>query len=93
MIELTELRTQIDDIDRRLIALLERRMDVAQGVAAYKLARGLPVLDTGREAQKLKAVRAQCRAETAEGIAEVFRAVMAASRAHQAAYMETEHGK
>ena len=90
--DLTELRTEIDAIDRELIALLERRMDVAAGIAAYKQERGLPVLDAAREAQKLDAVRAQCRPETAENIADVFEAVMAASRAHQKRLMEDGHG-
>lgn len=90
--ELSELRQSIDELDRELIALLESRMDVASGIAAYKRAHGLPVLDASREAQKLASVRAQCRPETADGIADIFRAVMAASRAHQAAISEREHG-
>ena len=90
--DLTELRTEIDAIDRELIALLERRMDVAAGIASYKQERGLPVLDGAREAEKLDAVRVQCRPETAENIADIFKAVMAASRAHQKRLMEGGHG-
>lgn len=90
--ELTELRAGIDAVDRELIALLERRMDIASAIADYKAAHGLPVLDAGREADKLASVRAQCRPETADGIAEIFAAVMAASRAHQRRRMEAGHG-
>lgn len=90
--DLTELRARIDNIDRQLIALLEARMDVAAGVAAYKLEHGLPVLDAGREAEKLAAVKALCRPETAERISPVFEAVMAQSRAYQSAFMERSHG-
>lgn len=90
--ELTELRSGIDAVDRELIALLERRMDIASAIADYKAARGLPVLDAGREADKLASVRAQCRPETADGIADIFAAVMAASRAHQHRRMEAGHG-
>jgi len=89
--ELTELRTEIDVIDRELIALLERRMDVAADIAAYKQARGLPVRDAPRETQKLASVRAQCRPATADAIASVFAAVMAASRGYQEALMEDGH--
>ena len=90
--ELNELRERIDGLDRRLVELLERRMDVSSAIADYKAARGLPVLDETREAEKLAAIRALCRPETAEGIADVFRAVMAASRAVQSSRMEERHG-
>ncbi len=90
--ELSELRAQIDTIDRQLIELLEKRMDVAAGVAAYKAGRGLPVLDAARETEKLAAVEAQCRPETAKPLRGVFEAVIAASRAYQAALMEKNHG-
>ena len=51
MASLTELRGELDAIDREMVALFERRMAVAREVAAYKLANGLPVLDASREAQ------------------------------------------
>ena len=89
--ELTDYRAQIDELDRGLIDILERRMDVSAAIAAYKAERGLPVLDAGREAEKLAAVRAQCRPETGELIASVFASVMAASRAYQEQRMEERH--
>lgn len=90
--ELNDLRTEIDDIDRELIALLERRMDVAADIAAYKQKNGLAILDGGRETEKLSSIKAQCRAETAELIPSVFRGIMAASRAYQAVCMERSDG-
>lgn len=86
------LREQIDAIDRELITLLEKRLDVAADIAAHKQTHGLPVLDASREAQKLAAVRAQCRPETAENIADVFKSVMTAARRYQETLMEAEHG-
>ncbi len=90
--DLTELRKEIDGIDRQLVTLLERRMDVSVGVAEYKRAHGLPVLDTGREAEKLTAVRAMCRPATAGPIAGVFQAIMDASKTYQTLLMERDHG-
>lgn len=91
--ELTELRNEIDGIDRELVRLLEARMDVASDIAAYKLAHGKPVLDAEREQAKLDWVRAQCRPDTAEHIAAVFDGIMAASRAYQERRMkENGHG-
>ena len=90
--ELSELRNDIDALDRQLLALLERRMDAAAEIAAYKQAHGLPVLDASREAEKLASIRALSRPETAELMSEVFQSVMAASRAYQEELMEERHG-
>ncbi len=90
--ELSDLRARIDEVDAGLIRLLERRMDLSAQVAAWKLAHHVPVLDAAREAEKLAAVRAQCRPETADGVAAVFESIMAASRARQEALMEDRHG-
>ena len=90
--ELTELRAQIDVIDKELVTLLERRIDVAAGVAAYKMAHGLPVLDQSREDVKMAAIKAMCTPEKAASVAGVFDAILAASRAWQTALMEDSHG-
>ena len=86
--DLTELRGEIDRIDRELIALLEQRMDVAAGVAAFKRGTGKPVLDPARELEKLMAVNDLCRPETADLITGLFAEIMAASRAYQTKLLE-----
>ncbi len=88
--ELTELRKNIDTIDQQLIALFEQRMDVASSIAAYKKAAGKPILDASREEEKLQAVAARCRPETADLIAGLFKEIMAASRNYQARHMESD---
>ena len=90
--ELPTLRSEIDALDRQLVELLERRIDVAAAIAAVKAENGLPVLDASREAEKLAAIRALCRPETAELLPDVFRAVMAASRTYQEKLLEERHG-
>ncbi len=91
--DLTELREQIDAVDAELVALLERRFDVAAAIADYKQAHDLPVLDAGREAAKIKAVKAQCRPETAEHIGSLYGSIIAATRAYEANRMEASHGE
>ena len=44
-----ELRNEIDQIDRQLVQLFEKRMEVSTEIAAYKLANEIPVLDAQRE--------------------------------------------
>jgi monofunctional chorismate mutase len=91
--ELTELRGQIDIVDQELVALLERRMDIASDIVAYKMAHGKPVLDSSREAKKIRDVKEHCRPETAQLIGHIFEDIMAASRDYQTRIMEHEYGK
>ena len=90
--DLSSLRSEIDALDRQLTELLERRLDVAAQIAAYKLAHDLPVLDASREAEKLASIRSLCRPETGDLQSCVFESVMAASRAYQEKLMEEAHG-
>ena len=78
--ELEELRGQIDGIDAELIGLIQRRMDVAAGIAAYKRENGLPVLDAAREADKLADIRSRCRPELGPYVAQLYEAMFAVSR-------------
>ena len=55
--DLQQLRVEIDDVDRQIVELFEKRMDIASKVADYKIATGKKVFDREREAQKIKAVR------------------------------------
>lgn len=80
--DLLELRKEIDEIDAQLIPLLLKRMEVAKGVAKYKVERGIPVLNEEREQQILDNVAAKC-GEQGDAIKTVFSAAMDASRALQ----------
>lgn len=44
-----ELRKEIDQIDRQLVQLFEKRMKVSTEIAEYKLRNNVPVLDAQRE--------------------------------------------
>ena len=57
--ELKELRTQLDQIDRQMVSLFEQRMRVCEDVARWKMANDRPVLDASREKEKLQAVADQ----------------------------------
>lgn len=49
MNELENLREKIDTIDKEIIALFEKRMDIVADIAAYKIKNNLPVLNQNRE--------------------------------------------
>jgi len=54
MRELSEIRVDINEVDRQIGKLFEQRMDLAKEVAIYKQAKGLPVFDGAREKQVLE---------------------------------------
>ena len=93
MKDLSQLRQEIDIIDRQLVALFEQRLAVTQQVGKYKLAQGLPVLDRSREEQVLaeKAALLQDKNLTAD-VTDLFEAIMAISRRQQQKLLD-EHSK
>ena len=71
--DLSELRDTLDGIDRQIVELFERRMDVCSQVAGYKIETGKRVFDKEREQQKLKAVSELTHNEfNAHGIRDLF---------------------
>lgn len=79
--DLLELRNELDQIDRQIVELYEKRMEVCGEVAAYKIQTGKRVFDKEREMQKLQAVSALTHNEfNAYGIKELFEQIMAMSR-------------
>ncbi len=51
--DIAALRRELDEIDREMTKLFERRMEVSRRVAEYKRENNVPVLDAGREEQVL----------------------------------------
>ncbi|QHT62952.1 chorismate mutase [Paenibacillus lycopersici] len=78
MADLTELRTNIDDIDRQLVALLARRFNCTEEVGIYKDQHGLPAQDPSREAQQFQKIAqyAQEQGLNPEYAAAIFRHLM-----------------
>ena len=80
--DLSELRKEIDGVDEQLIPLLIKRMEIAKEVAAYKVERGIPVLNAKREQEILDKVGEKC-GEYGNTIKTIYSATMDASRALQ----------
>ena len=56
--DIKDLRQEINDIDRELTALFNKRMNVSLEVAKYKTENNMPVLDKARERDVLEKVAA-----------------------------------
>ncbi len=81
MTDLGILRQQLDEIDKEIVELYQRRMNICEDVARYKIANGKMVLDKEREKQKINTLTALAENEFNEkGIQELFEQIMSMSR-------------
>ncbi|MCD7922444.1 MAG: chorismate mutase [Clostridiales bacterium] len=93
MKDLKDIRDDIDRIDRQIVDLYEKRMDLATQVADYKISTGKQVFDAEREIAKLNAVAQMAHSDfTSHGARELFEHIMSMSRKKQYQLL-TEYGK
>jgi len=83
MRDLAELRVEIDQIDRQLVELFNKRMDIAAQVAEYKKANNLPVLDEKREAALLEKVQKLSDESFCEYTLKLYQEILALSKDYQ----------
>jgi len=81
MSDLEKYRLEIDEIDKELVRLLERRFDTVLQIADYKQARGMKILQSDREETVLKqAVANLNKQQYAEEVIALFRSLLQISR-------------
>lgn len=91
MIDLMESRKRIDEIDRQMVELFERRMELAMDVAAYKKSVGKPIFDGAREEEKLLALQALTEGEfNRTAVTDLFKQIMSMSRRLQYMLLENQ---
>lgn len=82
--DLSVTRKEIDDVDRQIVELFEKRMDLALEVAKYKMSTGKPIYDRERELQKLEKLSSMAGSEfNAKSVQELFMQIMSVSRRYQ----------
>ena len=81
--ELSEYRARIDKIDDELLRLFAERMQTAAGIAAYKKENVLPVLDAGREREKLADIVKKAPEGMQEEAVSLYRLLFSLSRSYQ----------
>lgn len=87
---LDTLRKRIDEVDRQLVELFKERMAISAGVARYKQEKGLPVLDAGRERDKLMRISELAGEDFADYSRVLYSTIMALSRSYQEKLLGTE---
>lgn len=79
--DLLEIRSKLDEIDKEIVKLYQQRMVLCEDVAEYKIANGKMVLDKERELQKIQTLRKLADNEFNEkAIRELFEQIMSVSR-------------
>ena len=86
--DLKELRVEMDEIDKGLTALFQRRMELSAKIAVCKAGKGLAVTDPKREEEKLQAVTAQVSAEFGEDVQKLYRLLIELSKGYQNRLLE-----
>lgn len=81
--DLSHLRSSIDEIDLQLLNLIERRLQIAESVAAHKKENNLGIIDSNREASLLKRIQSLSSDDLADLNVDIFKAIIRASCKHQ----------
>lgn len=91
MQDLQKSREQIDKIDREIVELFEKRMEICRKVAEYKIENGKKVLDRARELEKLAVLTELAHGEfNQHAVQELFQQIMAMSRKLQYQLLEAK---
>ena len=81
---LEKQRAEIDAIDREIVALFERRMQVVVDVARIKKENGIAILDASREKEVITKVQSYLKDDTLkEELAEAYETLMKVSKDYQ----------
>lgn len=84
MVDLKQIRAEIDKIDEQIIDLFEQRMDCAGEIAEYKIGTDKPVLDRSREKAKISRAMALVKNHGYDkAVEELFMQLMSLSRRYQ----------
>ena len=86
---LEKQRAEIDAIDREIVALFERRMQVVVEVARIKKENGIAILDANREKEVIQKVQSYLQDATLkEELAEAYETLMKVSKDYQRKQLE-----
>lgn len=90
---LNDLRNDIDKIDREIINLLEKRMDISKSVGDYKEKNNIPVLNINREMEVLNSIASISKnKEYTKQLTDVYIAIMKGSRSLQKNNFDLTYG-
>jgi chorismate mutase-like protein len=85
---LDDLRRQIDELDLKILRLLNERMAIVERIAAFKQGAGIEVQDNAREEVIFRRLEEENRGPLSrEAVERIFREIIGFSRAIQSRYV------
>lgn len=81
-------RKQLDEIDNEIVALIIKRLRVAEDIAKIKNDNGLNICDTRREQEVLNRLKSLAGEEFSGYVAAVYRDIFYISKEHQREYIK-----
>ena len=88
--DISKIRDEIDEIDKNLAKLLEKRMICSRNVAEYKLKNKLPVLNRGREEEVIAKVTENSEPEIKKYIEKIYENLFCVSKEYQEEILRDE---
>lgn len=86
--ELSDVRKELDSIDEKLVELFVERMELCSNVAEIKIAKGLPLLHSGREQEIIDRLSEGRDEEASKEIEALYKKIFEISRQRQTRLME-----
>ena len=86
--EIDDIRSQIDEIDKQLLPLFEQRLALCLAVGREKQALGRPLYDWTRELRKIRVLRESAAPETADAVAGIFKSLISLCRQYEVDVLE-----
>ena len=87
---LEQIRTRIDQLDREIARLLTERMEITNEVAAYKKANNLPIYHPEREQQVIDKVCALTEEVYRPALQQIYHCIMDESKKNQQRFFEAQ---
>ena len=81
--EINELRTKINKMDKELLELFKERMKISEEIGLYKKENNLPILDKAREREILSRLTENADTEMSGYIKVLFASIFEMSKTHQ----------
>ncbi len=81
--KLLEMRKKIDEIDSRIVSLLEERLKIAMEVGKYKRERGIKIEDTSREREVLRRVESLAKGLKKDFLEDIYKRIILESKRAQ----------
>ena len=88
--DINELRVEIDKVDKGLLELFTKRMEISADIAEYKSKNGMPIYDPARERQKLYDIAEKSSEDMRIYTSALYSLLFDLSRSYQGKIIEPE---